>query len=121
MRTFVRAANENDMKVFSCAEEIDLKPFGIQPGKCVDDEYISNVFGINVTDKKDPSQRKACRCVITKDIGMYNTSLFGCQYCYATTSFERARTNHKKRDRASPSLVGIMHNQNEKRFKKVYP
>jgi hypothetical protein len=75
MRTFVRAANENEMNVFSCAEQIDLQPFGIQPGKCVD---------------KDPSQRKACGCVVSKDIGMYDTCLFGCQYCYATTSLELA-------------------------------
>ncbi|HID29081.1 MAG TPA: DUF1848 family protein, partial [Desulfobacterales bacterium] len=106
IRTFVCAGHENGMEVFSCAEEIDLKPFGIQPGKCVDDEYISNVFGINVTHKKDPSQRKACGCVISKDIGMYNTCLLGCQYCYATTSFERARNNYKKHDPASPSLIG---------------
>jgi hypothetical protein len=106
MRTLVRAGDENGMEVFSCAEEIDLKPFGIQPGKCVDDEYISNVFGINVAHKKDPSQRKACGCVISKDIGIYNTCLFGCQYCYATTSFERAKDNYKKNNPASPSLVG---------------
>ena len=111
MGTLVRAGHENGMEVFSCAEEIDLKPFGIQPGKCVDDEYISNVFRINVTDKKDPSQRKACGCVISKDIGMYNTCLFGCQYCYATTSFERAKNNYKKHDPASPSLVGYYNAQ----------
>ncbi len=106
MRTFVRAANENNMKVFSCAEEMDLQPYGIQPGKCIDDEYIFNAFGISVTPQKDPSQRKACGCVISKDIGMYDTCLFGCQYCYATTSLERAKINHKNHDPASPSLVG---------------
>lgn len=105
MRSFVHAANDNDMKIFSCAEEIDLQPFGIQPGKCVDDEQISNVFGINVTDKKDPSQRKDCGCVVSKDIGMYDTCLFGCQYCYATTSLEIAKANNKNHDPASPSLV----------------
>jgi hypothetical protein len=106
MKTFVRAATENGMQVVSCAEEFDLQPFGIQPGKCVNDEYIYNVFGINVTNKKDPSQRKACSCVVSKDIGMYDTCLFGCQYCYATTSLERAKINHKNHDPASPSLVG---------------
>ena len=106
MQTLARAANENNMELLSCAEEIDLQRFGIQPGKCVDDKHISNVFGINVNDKKDPSQRKACGCVISKDIGMYDTCLFGCQYCYATTSFERAKNNYKKHDCASPSLVG---------------
>ncbi|MGC8834391.1 MAG: DUF1848 family protein, partial [Armatimonadota bacterium] len=39
----------------------------------------------------DPHQRKACRCVVSKDIGWYNTCLFGCQYCYATRSSDKQR------------------------------
>lgn len=106
MNTFARAAGENGMEIVSCAEEIDLRPFGIQPGKCIDGEYISHILGINVSSKKDPSQRKACGCVLSKDIGMYDTCLFGCQYCYATTSHERAKINHEKHEPNSPSLTG---------------
>ena len=84
----VSLACENGMKISSCAEDIDLTDFGIQPGKCVDDQYIQQVFGIEVIHKKDPNQRNSCGCVISKDIGMYDTCLFGCQYCYATSSFQ---------------------------------
>ena len=83
-------AGENGMEIVSCAEEVDLRPFGILPGKCVDDRIISEAFGVEVPATKDPAQRKACGCVVSRDIGMYESCLFGCQYCYATKSFEQA-------------------------------
>jgi hypothetical protein len=106
MRALVRAATDSGMEIVSCAEDVDLRPFGVRPGKCVDDEYISRVFGITVTSTKDPAQRQACGCVVSKDIGMYDTCLYGCRYCYATSSFERARENHGNHDPSSPSLMG---------------
>jgi hypothetical protein len=106
MNSFVEAATQNGMEIVSCAEELNLTRYGIRPGKCVDDDYIQNVFGLEVAHKKDPSQRSACGCVTSKDIGAYDTCLFGCQYCYATTSFERARINHADHNPQSPSLIG---------------
>ncbi len=85
---------------------LDLRPFGIAPGKCVDDAFIQRVFGIEAALGKDPSQRTACGCVVSRDIGMYDSCLFGCQYCYATGSFERARKHYEEHDPASPSLLG---------------
>lgn len=76
-------ARENGMQIQSCAEPLDLRGYGIPPGKCVDDDYIRSVFGIEVHPRKDPGQRAACGCVVSKDIGTYNTCPFGCLYCYA--------------------------------------
>ena len=106
MYTLVGVANENDMEIVTCAEELDLQAYGIPPGKCVDDKHIERIFGLDVTHKKDPSQRKACGCVVSKDIGIYDSCLFGCVYCYATSSFELARKNNKSHNSASPSLIG---------------
>ena len=103
-------ASRCDMEIFSCAEELDLLPYGIQPGKCVDDEYIARTFGLQLKTKKDPSQREACGCVVSKDIGMYDTCLFGCQYCYATSSFETAKQNHAEHDSLSSSLMVARYN-----------
>lgn len=102
----VQIASDANMEIVSCAEEFNLGQFGVRPGKCVDDEYIRRVFGIEVTPKKDPSQRKECGCVVSKDIGMYDSCLFGCQYCYATQSFDLAQRQHDEHDPLSPSLVG---------------
>ncbi|HEX3012327.1 MAG TPA: DUF1848 domain-containing protein [Syntrophomonadaceae bacterium] len=44
----VNLARNRKMGVFSCAEILDLAPFGLRPGKCIDDRYIKKVFGVNV-------------------------------------------------------------------------
>lgn len=106
MSNLVETASQHQMEIFSCSERLDLTPYGILPGKCVDDVYIEKTFGLQVAHKKDPSQREECGCVVSKDIGMYDTCLFGCQYCYATQSFERARLNYQEHNSNSPSLVG---------------
>ncbi len=98
-------AEQNKMEIVSCAEDPDLTKYNIQPGKCIDDNYIKRVFGINVTHKKDPYQREACGCVVSRDIGVYDTCLSGCQYCYATTSFEKAKALYKNHDSDSTSMV----------------
>ncbi len=100
------SAAAHGMKAVSCAEELDLRPHGILPGKCVDDELLRNVFGRNASPRKDAGQREACGCVVSRDIGMYDSCLYGCQYCYATTNFATARGNHAAHDAQSPSLLG---------------
>jgi hypothetical protein len=99
-------AQGNGMEIQSCADDHDVHRYGIPPGKCVDDELISRVFGLELESRKDTCQRKQCNCVASKDIGMYDSCLFGCVYCYATTSFERACANYRAHDAESPSLLG---------------
>lgn len=106
MRGLAKLAGLSGMEIVSCAEEVDLRPYGIQPGKCVDDRIIADALGVDVPSVKDPSQRKACGCVVSRDIGMYESCLFGCQYCYATKNFDRARENFDLHDPKSPSLLG---------------
>jgi len=106
MQNLSDIAMANNMEPQSCAEVLDLSSFGIQAGKCIDDEYIQRLFKINLNLKKDPNQRAMCGCVVSKDIGMYDSCLFECPYCYATKSFDLAHENHKKHDPKSPSLLG---------------
>jgi len=105
MRDLAASARAGGMDIVSCAEPIDLRPFGIRPGKCVDDEVIARAFGIEVPNTKDPAQRETCGCVASRDIGMYESCLFGCRYCYATKSFDRARANYNAHDALGPSLL----------------
>lgn len=106
MRAMADEARENGMGLFACAQERDFTPYGIEPGKCIDGKLLCRVFGLDLKLSKDPSQRKECGCVASKDIGMYDTCLFGCKYCYATTSIQRASENHRSHDPLSPSLIG---------------
>lgn len=102
----VSIANTYNMEVYTCSESIDLELHGINHGKCIDDDYINQIFNIEVSHQKDSAQREACGCVKSKDIGMYDTCLFGCQYCYATTNFDKASENHRQHNPESPSLIG---------------
>jgi hypothetical protein len=99
------AARENGMAIYSCAGEEDLTPFGIHPSRCIDGELISRLFGMETGRSKDPCQRTECGCTVSRDIGMYDSCLFGCSYCYATTSFERAKANHARHDPEGLSLL----------------
>lgn len=99
------AARENGMQAFLCAGERDISSFGILPGRCIDAALLSELFGIPTDGRKDPAQRTECGCAVSRDIGMYDTCLFGCSYCYATSSFDRARANFSRHNPESPSLI----------------
>lgn len=106
MRRIVDVAQSCQFQIFSCAEELDLGQYGISAGKCIDDELINDALGRPVKFRKDKTQRDACGCVESRDIGMYDTCVYGCPYCYATQSFNRAADNLRQHDPNSPSLVG---------------
>ena len=110
MKSLAASASANGMEIQTCAEKQDFSSHGISPGKCVDDDLIRRVFNLDVTRQKDPSQRSYCRCVPSRDIGMYDTCRFGCVYCYATTSMALARKRHGNSDLTSPSLTGRYEN-----------
>ncbi len=104
IKSIVEIAKANGMEIFSCAEENGLDRLGVASGKCIDDRLIEKVFGIQVTHKKDPYQRPACGCVMSKDIGVYDTCPFNCVYCYATKNIGSVKRNRLKHDPKSPSL-----------------
>jgi DNA repair photolyase len=105
LKTIVEFAHSNNMEVQSCAEAKNYGYLGIKPGKCIDDDILLREFGIDSTYKKDKSQRLACGCMVSRDIGINNTCFMGCEYCYAVTSHERAVNNKKKHDPKFSSLI----------------
>ena len=106
LKSMAASAGINGMEIRRCAEARNPVWADVPPGKCIDDGMIRRVFGREVTHLKDPSQRPHCGCVASRDIGMYDTCLFGCIYCYATTHLDRAKDRHRKNDPDSPSLTG---------------
>ncbi len=98
---------KHGMKVYSCAEALNLDDAGILHGACIDGALIRDLFGINRSMQKDRGQRPECLCVESVDIGAYNTCSHQCSYCYANFSEAHIRTNLSKHQDSSPLLVGV--------------
>lgn len=93
-----RTARNYGLEIVSCASERDLGPLGIAPGRCIDGELFTNLWGLQGPWKKDPGQRPACGCTVSVDIGATNTCQNGCPYCYATTNHQQARSRYRTHD-----------------------
>jgi hypothetical protein len=104
--------------ITACGERRDLSQYGIGRGQCISSDLMTQQFGNDrelmeflhppgqqtlagtpgasgqSRNLKDPGQRNACRCIVSKDIGQYSTCMHLCAYCYANTSAERVSRNH---------------------------
>jgi hypothetical protein len=96
------------LEITACAPQTDLARFGLSPGACIDPALIRRLFGLDLDASKDLRQRPACGCAKSRDIGAYDACLFGCLYCYATSSFARAWANYQNHDPAATSLTGLV-------------
>ena len=121
-----------NLQLATCAEDIDLEHYGIEHNKCIDGELMErlfledkalvyylktgklpepNLFGdvpeipLKAKNLKDKGQRKICGCMISKDIGMYNTCSHFCVYCYANTSKELVQKNCARHSDDSESII----------------
>jgi hypothetical protein len=121
-----------NLQLATCAENINLENFGIEHNRCIDGELMEHLwsndkelvyylhtgklpehdmFGeipvlpIKKKDLKDKGQRKICGCMISKDIGMYDTCRHLCVYCYANTNKETVLRNKARHNDESESII----------------
>lgn len=83
IKTIKEISEKNNIKLKSCSQ--DFNNINIEKSACIDKKRIEKILGYSIKEKKDKSQRKLCGCIESIDIGMYNTCLNECIYCYANS------------------------------------
>lgn len=96
---FSKIAFNYGFTIDTCAEDIELRDLNISHAKCIDDVLISSITNSKLKIEKDKGQRLECGCVESIDIGMYNTCLNGCKYCYANYSTKTVNKNTQLHDK----------------------
>jgi hypothetical protein len=107
VRGLGQVARDAGLEISTCGEERDLSSWGVPPGSCIDASQLSKLCGKALPAGKDPGQRRHCRCAPSKDIGMTDSCLHGCVYCYATSGQEVARQRAASHDPTSSSLLPL--------------
>lgn len=114
MLTFTRhlADMKLPFRLATCAEAIHLEDYGIEHNRCIDPELMAHrspndaeLLSFLQQAKPDGGQRKLCGCILSKDIGAYNTCPHLCRYCYANYLPQIVANNFKKHTYNSESII----------------
>lgn len=99
-------ASKYNLVIETCAEQINLQEVGIQHGSCIDQRLIEKITGCKLIGQKDKNQRENCGCMESVEVGVYNTCLNGCKYCYANFNDDKVKENVKLYNESTPLLCG---------------
>lgn len=99
-------AKKQGIEIYTCAEARDYSSIGIPPGRCIDEELLHKIWTLNLKYKKAPSQREFCLCMVSKDVGINDTCVHGCPYCYSTRNYALAERRYKEHNPTAPALWG---------------
>lgn len=107
-KSIAEIAHSYGLRVDTCAEGMDLRQYGIEHARCIDDRLLEQLLQCPLHAKKDKNQRPECGCIESVDIGAYNTCRSGCRYCYANHSEKAVAASREKHDPCSPLLMGTV-------------
>lgn len=96
------AAERHNLPVRCCAMGID---YGIPRHGCITLEDISRANGCRFRDIKHVGNQRKCQCIISRDIGWYDSCPGGCRYCNANHTGD-VQENFERHDPHSPLLIG---------------
>ena len=114
-----KIANDNNIKIASCAEKIDLEECGIVHNSCIDRALIEKIIGCRLKADKDKNQRTECGCVESVEVGAYDTCKNGCAYCYANNSEKSVELNSAEYDPLSPLLCSRVKAEDKIKIRKA--
>lgn len=103
---FVEIGKKYHIEIYTCHENEALKITGVHTSGCMNQQIIERALGCCLKLPKISEARQGCRCLLNNDIGVYNTCLHGCLYCYANYDRSTVLNNYKKHNKKSPFLIG---------------
>lgn len=104
IRQIVAIANTYRVGIYACCETGLLAVPGVQQAHCVDAALLHELFPQKDWSLKPAPTREGCGCFASRDIGAYDTCVYGCAYCYANTSHQKALSHLKRHDPDQPML-----------------
>ncbi len=120
LKEFSKIAKKYNLILETCAEDVELLNLDINPSKCIDKDLLEKITGYNLDVKKDKNQRLSCGCVLSIDIGVYNTCNNSCLYCYANFNKTLVENNLLKYNKNSPLLCKNIIDENSIKDRKVF-
>ena len=104
--SFVKIGRAHNMTIKPCGESSELESVGADCSGCMTVQTFQEALGENLIVPAHPRNRKECACLLTADIGAYNTCGHLCRYCYANAQTSLVRHNMRLHDPESPLLIG---------------
>ena len=105
-KEFVRIGKQYGMKIKSCAEGLELEPYGVDCSGCMTVPVFEKAIACHLEVPKVKGVRGECGCLLGCDIGAYNTCGHLCRYCYANYDAKTVMDNLKRNNPKSPLLIG---------------
>lgn len=103
--SFSKSASNNHMTVQTCFEDENLVEYGFIKGECLSHELAYKLTGKSYKNWTARKERK-CNCVEMVDIGVYNSCMHRCIYCYANYDEKQVGKNVKDHHLTSSLLIG---------------
>ncbi|MBN2306215.1 MAG: DUF1848 domain-containing protein [Anaerolineae bacterium] len=97
-------ADECGITLYACCQDALLDD-RVHKAHCVDGELLAELFPDRPLITTARPTREACGCVASRDIGMYDSCIYGCAYCYATQNHAAALTRHRTHDPHAAMLI----------------
>jgi len=104
LQNLAQIARKYDLAIHTCCED-DLIDENIFKGHCIGGSLVTEPNTISDQQLALKPTREECGCYESIDIGVYDSCLFDCIYCYATRSHATARKRFERHDPDSPLLI----------------
>lgn len=95
-----------DLYTQTCATNENYKKYNIHQAGCTTVEILEQAHNVVYKNIKAQGIRKNCHCIVSRDIGAYNSCLNECKYCYANKKPDIPKRVSRLHDEKLPLLLG---------------